>query len=99
MTTTPTALPDRNAPSSRSLRVIAGCGFLFLAACFVATVVVVLVSAFGGDDVAGGFVTAAFWTLGLGALMGVVTLIAPRRGAVIAEYALATTAPLLVLMG
>ncbi|MFE4309280.1 hypothetical protein ACFRR6_24885 [Streptomyces sp. NPDC056891] len=104
MTTLPTDLTDRphatdpNAPSPGALRVVAGCGFLLLAACFVATVVVVLGDAVEGDGAAKGFVTAAFWTLFLGALTGVAALIAPRKGLVIAEYALAVTAPVLALM-
>ncbi|WP_329281541.1 hypothetical protein [Streptomyces sp. NBC_00691] len=89
---------DPYAPSPRALRVVAGCGFLLLAACFVATVVAVLGDAVSGDGVAGGLVTAAFWTLGLGAATGVAALAAPRKGLVIAEYALAITAPLLALM-
>ncbi|MET7756865.1 hypothetical protein ABZT27_19505 [Streptomyces sp. NPDC005389] len=105
--TTPTTLTDRphgtdltdpHAPSPRALRVIAGCGFLLLAACFVATVVVVLGDAVEGDGVAKGFVTAAFWTLFAGALTGVAALIAPRKGLVVAEYVLAVTAPVLALM-
>ncbi|MFH9723073.1 hypothetical protein ACH4M4_08890 [Streptomyces sp. NPDC017254] len=102
MTTTPADLTgptDPNAPSPRSLRVIAGCGFLLLAACLVATVVVVLEGAIGGDDVVPGFATAAFWALCLGALVAVAALIAPRRGLVIAEYSLAITAPLLAVIG
>ncbi|MET9538243.1 hypothetical protein ABZY16_12145 [Streptomyces sp. NPDC006553] len=93
-----TDLTDPHAPSSRALRVVAGFGFLLLAACFVATVMVVLVDAVEGDGAAKGFVTAAFWTLLLGALTGVAALIAPRKGLVIAEYVLAITAPVLALM-
>ncbi|GHG34054.1 hypothetical protein [Streptomyces zaomyceticus] len=101
MTTTPldpTDAPDPYAPSRRALRVVAGCGFLLLAACFVATVMVVLRDAVEGDGAARGFVTAAFWTLFLGALSGVAALIAPRKGLVIAEYALAIVAPVVALM-
>ncbi|MFG2840594.1 hypothetical protein ACGFZH_39325 [Streptomyces zaomyceticus] len=103
MTTTPldpTDAPDAGpyAPSRRALRVVAGCGFLLLAVCFVATVVVVLRDAVEGDGAARGFVTAAFWTLFLGALSGVAALIAPRKDLVIAEYALAIVAPVVALM-
>ncbi|MEU2119382.1 hypothetical protein ABZ567_27890 [Streptomyces sp. NPDC016459] len=93
-----TDLTDPDTPGPRALRVIAGCGFLLLAACFVATVVLVLGDAIEGDGVAQGFVTAALWALVLGALTGVAALIAPRKGLVIAEYALAITAPVLALM-
>ncbi|MCX4982572.1 hypothetical protein [Streptomyces sp. NBC_00572] len=105
--TTPTDLTDRPhgtdltdpyAPSPRALRVIAGCGFLLLAACFVATFIAVLSDAIQGDGAAKGFVTAAFWTLVVGALTGVAALIAPRKGLVIAQYVLAITAPVLALM-
>ncbi|WP_318212569.1 hypothetical protein [Streptomyces sp. SJL17-1] len=107
MTTTPTDrtdLTDRApgtdpyAPSPRALRVIAGLGFVFLAVCYVATIAVVIVDAVEGDGAAKGFVTAGFWALGVGALTGVAALIAPRKGLVIAEYALAITGPVLALM-
>ncbi|MFH8711806.1 hypothetical protein OHB11_17000 [Streptomyces zaomyceticus] len=101
MTTTPldpAEALDPYAPSRRALRVVAGCGFLLLAACFVATVVVVLGDAVEGDGAARGFVTAAFWSLGLGAATGVAALVEPRKGLVIAEYALALLGPVLALM-
>ncbi|WP_328943278.1 hypothetical protein OG259_18560 [Streptomyces sp. NBC_00250] len=102
MTTTPTDSTgpiDPYAPSPRSRRVIAGFGLLLLAACFVATVVVVLIGAIEGEDVSAGYFTTAFWSLGLGALAGVAALIAPRKGLVIAEYSLAVMAPVVVLIG
>ncbi|WP_406060870.1 hypothetical protein OG462_24935 [Streptomyces sp. NBC_01077] len=96
--TTPAPAPASTAPNTRALRLTAAGGFLFLAVCFVATVVVVLEDAIGGDGAATGFITAGFWGLGLGALAGVAALIAPRKGLVIAQYTLAITAPLLALM-
>ncbi|MEK9523782.1 hypothetical protein ACIOMM_21530 [Streptomyces sp. NPDC087908] len=89
---------DPYAPSPRALRIIAGCGFLLLAACCLATVVAVLVDAVDGDGAAKGFATAAFWTLLAGAVTGVAALIAPRRGLVTAQYLLAVAAPLLALL-
>ncbi|WP_055601051.1 hypothetical protein [Streptomyces aureus] len=93
-----TDLTDPYGPSPRALRVLAGCGFLLLAACFLATVVVALGDAMEQNGTSEGFITAAFWTLLLGALTGVAALIAPRKGLVIAEYALAIAAPVLALM-
>ncbi|MGV9690738.1 hypothetical protein ACWDUX_16680 [Streptomyces sp. NPDC003444] len=100
-TTDPTApadATDPTAPSPRALRVLALCGFPLLAACLVVTAVLGLTDAIEGDGVGGGFLTAGFWSLVLGAVAGAAALAVPRRALVAAQYALAFAGPVLAAL-
>ncbi|MFB7027578.1 MULTISPECIES: hypothetical protein [unclassified Streptomyces] len=96
--THPTDLPGPTAPSTRTLRVLALCGFLLLAACLVLTAALGLTDAVEGDGVGGGFLTAGFWALALGAAAGAAALAVPRRALVAAQYALALAGPFLAAL-
>ncbi|KQX59384.1 MULTISPECIES: hypothetical protein [unclassified Streptomyces] len=85
-------------PSTRALRFTAAGGFLFLAVCLVVTGALGLLDAVDGDGVDDGFMAAGFWAVGLGAATGVAALIGPRKGLVVAQYALGAAGPLLALM-
>lgn len=63
-----------------------------------ATVVVVLEDAIGGDGAATGFITMRLLGPGPGGSRGRGRPDRPRKGLVIAQYTLAITAPLLALM-
>ncbi|MBX9423711.1 MULTISPECIES: hypothetical protein [Streptomyces] len=95
---TTTTTPDTTGPAPLALRLTAAGGLLLLLACLVLTFMIVLKDAVEGDGVGGLFITAGFWALAAGALAGVVALIAPRRGTVIAQYGLAIAGPVLALM-
>ncbi|WP_432114672.1 hypothetical protein [Streptomyces sp. S1] len=93
-----TTATDPTAPSPRALRVLALCGFPLLAACLVVTAVLGLTDAIEGDGVGGGFLTAGFWSLVLGAVAGAAALAVPRRALVAAQYALAFAGPVLAAL-
>ncbi|MET9436123.1 hypothetical protein [Streptomyces sp. NPDC006551] len=104
---TPSTEPTASAPSSaRALRFVALGGFLALFASLVLTTIVVLEDAIAGDGRGGPAVGAAFWALGLGAVLGLVAAVPPRaalahgvrKGAVLLQYTLAVIAPLFALM-
>ncbi|WP_432060683.1 hypothetical protein [Streptomyces sp. S1] len=93
-----TTATDPTAPSPRALRVLALCGFPLLAACLVVTAVLGLTDAIEGNGVGGGFLTAGFWSLVLGAVAGAAALAVPRRALVAAQYALAFAGPVLAAL-
>ncbi|MFI9213036.1 hypothetical protein ACIGW7_33520 [Streptomyces sp. NPDC053253] len=90
--------PATTGPTPLALRLTAGGGLLLLAACLVATFMITLVDAVQGDGRGGIFITAGFWALLAGAVVGVAALIVPRRGLVIAQYCLAMGGPFLALL-
>ncbi|MFE1550273.1 hypothetical protein [Streptomyces sp. NPDC058718] len=96
MTTTTTT--DTTGPTPFTLRVTASFGLLLLVACLVATFMITLADAIEGDGRGGIFITAGFWALLAGAVVGVAALIVPRRGLVIAQYCLAIGGPFLALL-
>ncbi|MER7909224.1 hypothetical protein [Streptomyces sp. NPDC096068] len=89
---------DSTAPSPRTLRVFALCGFLLLVGCLVVTAVLGLTDAIEGDGVDDGFLAAGFWALVLGAVAGAAALAVPRRALVAAQYALAFAGPFLAAL-
>ncbi|MER6097759.1 hypothetical protein ABT154_18250 [Streptomyces sp. NPDC001728] len=103
MTTKPTATADTATTGTpvagtRALRFTAVGGFLFLAVCLVVTGALGLLDAVDGDGADDGFMAAGFWAVGLGAATGAAALINPRKGLVVAEYALGIAGPFLALM-
>ncbi|MEV3990521.1 hypothetical protein AB0J57_16595 [Streptomyces sp. NPDC049837] len=94
------------APSTRAVRVFAGIGLLLLAVTFVGTLVILLRQAYVGDGANGPLTELAMWSLGLSGLVGLWALCLPRdaishavrRGAVLAQYALAVAGPLLAVV-
>ncbi|KQX10670.1 hypothetical protein ASC82_23740 [Streptomyces sp. Root431] len=97
-TGTDTTGTDTTGPTPLALRLAAGGGLLLLAACLAATFMITLADAIQGDGRGGVFITAGFWTLLAGAVVGLAALIVPRRGLVIAQYCLAIGGPFLALM-
>ncbi|MFB7585912.1 hypothetical protein [Streptomyces sp. NPDC056169] len=95
---TTTSTTDTPGPTAFTLRVTAGFGLLLLLACLVATFMITLGDAVGGDGVGGVFIAAGFWALAAGAVAGVAALIVPRRALVTAQYCLAIAGPFLALM-
>ncbi|MFE7121078.1 hypothetical protein ACFU99_37180 [Streptomyces sp. NPDC057654] len=97
------AATDPFAPSASATRVFAGLGLLLLACAYGVFLIVVVHQAYSGDGTSGPLTGAAQGSMGLSAVVGLLSLCLPgdvvslaaRRAAVGVQYALAFAGPVL----
>ncbi|MET9517980.1 hypothetical protein [Streptomyces sp. NPDC002994] len=94
----PAAVPAPSHQSASAVRVVAGIGLLLLMADLVVCMMLTLIDATQGKGISGPLIDAGFAVLYAAAFAGLAALFVPKRGLVMAQYALLVMAPLLVLL-